>query len=203
MSGILKKIWHKLSPPRPVCLAADNVVFMPGFRTEMRGNKSPERIRIGENSILGCAIILERDTGSVHIGNNTYIGASTIACAEKISVGSDVLIAWGVTIVDHDSHSVDWENRREDVRLWREGYLRGNLEKAAEMKNWDVVQKKDVNIGDKAWIGFNAIILKGVTIGEGAVVAAGAVVTKDVPAWTVVGGNPAKIIKHLDLDNGQ
>ncbi|MCB0501084.1 MAG: hypothetical protein KDD32_00210 [Bacteroidetes bacterium] len=52
-------------------------------------------------------------------------------------------------------------------------------------------------IKDKAWIGFNVIILKGVTIGEGAVVGAGSVVTKDVPDYTIVVGNPAKLIKKL------
>lgn len=54
-----------------------------------------------------------------------------------------------------------------------------------------------VKISDKVWIGFNSIILKGVTIGEGAVVGAGSVVTKDVPAWTVVAGNPARIIREI------
>lgn len=55
-----------------------------------------------------------------------------------------------------------------------------------------------VYIGDKVWIGFNVIILKGVDIGEGAVVAAGSVVTKNVPEWTLVGGNPAKVIRQLE-----
>ncbi|HBN4333859.1 TPA: maltose O-acetyltransferase, partial [Escherichia coli] len=55
-------------------------------------------------------------------------------------------------------------------------------------------------IGDNVWIGFQAAILKGVTIGEGAVVAARAVVTKDVPAWSVVAGNPAKVVKEIPRD---
>ncbi|MBK8021791.1 MAG: hypothetical protein IPK19_10285 [Chloroflexi bacterium] len=57
-----------------------------------------------------------------------------------------------------------------------------------------------IRICDKAWIGFNAVILKGVTIGEGAIVGAGSVVTKDVPAWTVVAGNPARIIREFTED---
>ncbi|MFD0830617.1 acyltransferase [Mucilaginibacter boryungensis] len=64
-------------------------------------------------------------------------------------------------------------------------------------KNWDVVKTKPIKICSDAWIGMNCIILKGVTIGEGAIVAAGSVVTKDVPAWTVVAGNPAKVVKTL------
>ena len=66
-----------------------------------------------------------------------------------------------------------------------------------ENKNWSVVSSAPILIKNNVWIGMNVIILKGVTIGEGAIVAAGSVVTKDVPDWTLVGGNPAKIIKNL------
>jgi len=55
-------------------------------------------------------------------------------------------------------------------------------------------------IEDDAWIGFKATILKGVHIGRGAIVAAGSVVTHDVPAWTIVAGNPARVVKRLDED---
>lgn len=60
---------------------------------------------------------------------------------------------------------------------------------------------KPVTIGECVWIATSAIILPGVTIGEGAIVAAGSVVTKDVPAWTIVGGNPARVIKRRELAN--
>jgi galactoside O-acetyltransferase len=59
------------------------------------------------------------------------------------------------------------------------------------------VIRKPVKIEDKVWIGFNSIILKGVTVGEGAIVGAGSVVTKDVPPYTIVAGNPARIIREL------
>lgn len=62
-------------------------------------------------------------------------------------------------------------------------------------KDWSTVKTKPIIIKDKVWIGFNVIILKGVTVGEGAII--GAVVTKDVPAYTVVVGNLAKVIKFL------
>ena len=61
--------------------------------------------------------------------------------------------------------------------------------------------KGDVIIGNDVWIGDKATILPGVTIGNGAIIAANAVVTKDVPAYTVVGGNPAKIIKTIENSN--
>jgi galactoside O-acetyltransferase len=64
-------------------------------------------------------------------------------------------------------------------------------------KDWSNVHHAPIVIRDKAWIGFGAIVLKGVTIGEGAVVGAGSVVTKDVPDWTVVGGNPAQVLYSI------
>ena len=62
------------------------------------------------------------------------------------------------------------------------------------------VKISPVRINDRAWLGFNSIILKGVTIGEGAIIGAGSVVTKDVPAYTIVAGNPARIIQEIPLN---
>ena len=112
-----------------------------------------------------------------------------IVSAERIEVGDDVMIAWGTTIVDHNSHSSSFSKRSEDVINWMQG-----------KKDWSHVKTSPVKICDKVWIGFNTIILKGVTIGEGAVVGAGSVVTKNVPPWTIVAGNPARIIREIPED---
>jgi galactoside O-acetyltransferase len=106
--------------------------------------------------------------------------------ARKIELGDDVVISWGVTIVDHNSHALTWADRRDDVLDWARG-----------RKDWSNVLIAPVRIRDKVWIGFNAIILKGVTIGEGAIVAAGSVVTKDVPPYCIVAGNPARVVRVL------
>ncbi len=173
-------------------------VVMPSFNLDTRSGKMDGRVIVGKNSVLGCHITLEREVGDVVIGDNTYISAGThLICANRIEVGSNVLIAWGCTIVDHDSHSLDWHERADDVRRWREGLLLQGKKSAAQLKNWDVVSMAPVSIRDKVWLGFNVAVLKGITIGEGAVVAAASVVTKDVPPWTLVAGNPAKPIKEL------
>ena len=64
-------------------------------------------------------------------------------------------------------------------------------------QNWDGVESRAIKIGNHSWIGMHSIVLKGVQIGEGAIIAAGSVVTRDVPAWSVVAGNPAKPVKDL------
>jgi galactoside O-acetyltransferase len=166
-----------------------------------RGDPRLIRLEIGEKCQLECSFTLERNVGKISVGDRTYIGRGTnIICASNIQIGSDVLMAWGITIVDHDSHSILWQNRVNDVEMWRIGLLEGGPVRAAQLKNWDVVPMAPVIISDKVWIGFNSIILKGVQVGEGVVIAAGSVVTKDIPDYCVVAGNPAKIVKELSSD---
>jgi len=110
----------------------------------------------------------------------------TLISAKQIDIGDDVLISWGVTVVDHHAHSIYFSKRSNDLVNWREG-----------KKDWSNVLIAPVSISNRAWIGFNSIILAGVTIGEGAVIGAGSVVTKSIPSWTVAAGNPAGIIKDI------
>jgi len=141
---------------------------------------------IGHHCFIRDNIIFERPNARLLVGDRSFLGNGLIAIAESVEIGSDVMFGWGVTIVDHNSHSVGFPHRQGDTERW----LRGE-------KDWSHVKIGPVSIGDKAWVGFNATILKGVTVGEGAVVAAGAIVTKSVPPWTIAGGNPAKVIREL------
>jgi galactoside O-acetyltransferase len=147
------------------------------------------RAVVGDNSIIRCRIDFDSPSGVVAIGSRTYLGASHLVCHSRIEIGDDVIISWGVTIVDHNSHSLQWRHRKDDVLQW-----------AAGEKTWDGVKVAPVKIGDRVWIGFGATILKGVKVGDGAIVAAGAMVTRDVPPYCIVGGNPAKVIRQLSDD---
>jgi acetyltransferase-like isoleucine patch superfamily enzyme len=151
--------------------------------------KQDNALTVGSDCIIQARILFDRAGGSVTIGDRCYIGASTLVVAERIELGDDVVISWGVTVVDHNSHSVKWSERRNDILDWKAG-----------RKDWSNVRHGPVVIRDRAWIGFNAMILKGVTIGEGAVVGAGAVVTRDVPDYAVVAGNPAQVVRTLDRE---
>jgi len=144
------------------------------------------RVEIGDDSLINALIYFDRPDAYVSIGDRTFIGRSMLVAAAGIRIGNDVLISWDVTIVDHDSHALTFEDRASDVQDWAKGH-----------KDWSKVTVRPVFIGDKAWIGFGVKILKGVQIGEGAVIAAGSVVTRDVPPRHLAGGNPARIIRAL------
>ncbi|WP_394775115.1 acyltransferase [Flavobacterium sp.] len=158
--------------------------------------KDKKYVTIGDDTILDCSILFESSEGEVIIGNNVFIGRSSLICRSKIEIEDNVFMAWGIYIYDHNSHSLNYGERQKDISQQLLDYRSGKL--FIENKDWNVVDTKPIKICSNAWIGMNCIILKGVTIGEGAVVGAGSVVTKDVPAWSVVGGNPAKVVKNLN-----
>lgn len=143
------------------------------------------------NSIFGARVDMDRDGAVVRVGPRTFIGRSHFVVASSVVIGADVLLSWGVTIIDHQSHSLSFTERSADVSHWANGE-----------KDWTGVAANSVEIGDKAWIGFGVTILSGVRVGEGAIIGAGAVVTRDVDPWTIVGGNPARLIRRID-ERGQ
>jgi acetyltransferase-like isoleucine patch superfamily enzyme len=113
--------------------------------------------------------------GKLRIGDRVFLNNGVfLACCKEITIGDDVAIANEVYITDSDSHGVEGRPVRE----------------------------APVRIGNGAWIGARAIILPGVTVGSRALVAAGAVVTRDVPDDTLVAGNPARVIRELVYPDG-
>lgn len=143
---------------------------------------------IGSDSLFMSSVVFERSGASLIIGNRTFVGGRGLfSISEQVVIGSDVMISWGCTVCDHDSHSLNYSERKNDVI----NFINGK-------KCWGSVKNSPIIIRDKVWIGFDCSILKGVTIGEGAVVAARSNVVKDVPSWALVGGNPARVIRMLD-----
>ncbi|AFC32972.1 acyltransferase [Paenibacillus mucilaginosus] len=136
-----------------------------------RSGASGTTLRIGRKVMLfqDVGFYLDAPGAEISIGDYTYVNRRTeIMSKERVSIGSHCAISWDVSIMDTDFHAID-----------------------------GMPSTAPVKIGDRVWIGCKAIILKGVTIGDGAVVAAGSVVTKDVPPGCVVAGSPAKVIKPI------
>lgn len=152
-------------------------------------------LKIGDDCIISGNFVFESTAGIVKIGNHSYIGGGTFISRSSIEIGDNVTIAWGCTFYDHDSHSLDYLKRRKDIDDELNDIRNGR--NFIANKDWSDVNSKPIKICNDAWIGMNVIILKGVTVGEGAIVGAGSVVTKDVPAWTIVAGNPARVVKDV------
>jgi acetyltransferase-like isoleucine patch superfamily enzyme len=147
-------------------------------------------IRIEDHVICRGLLSIEKGSRNARliVHENAYIGDDcVISCMEKIEIGRFTLIAHGVQIFDNDSHPLDARQRELDFL-----FLSGQSSGPRQM-----IPSAPIHIGEKVWIGFQSAVMKGVTIGEGAVIAGASVVTKDVPAWTLVGGNPARVIREL------
>lgn len=140
--------------------------------------KEETRFSMGMNSILDIngyfnvyagSDIRVFDNAKLKIGSGYCTCGTQIVCAKEITIGNNVAIARDVIIRDTDAHEIIGKQHQK---------------------------VKPVRIEDNVWIGNRAIIMKGVTIGEGSIIAAGAIVTKDVPKHSIVGGVPAKVIKE-------
>ena len=143
---------------------------------------------IGKDCHLLGQIELQSNEAQVIIGDRVFIGPNTkLFCRDKIEIKNDVLVSWGCTLIDTNAHSLESSERVNDVVDWKRGW---------EYKNWVVVESKSILIDTKCWIGFNSIITKGVTLNQGCIVASGSVVTKSSSEFSVIGGNPARFIKH-------
>jgi len=152
-------------------------------------------VQIGERGMLNMKILFESKQGRVVIGDRAYIGGGSIMCRSGVTIGDDVTMAWGVSIFDHNSNSLDWRHRVSTVKHFYDNYGKPGC---YETIDWTGVSSAPIVIEDRAWIGFDAVILKGVRIGEGAVVGARSVVTHDVEPYTVVAGNPARHLKRIE-----
>lgn len=145
---------------------------------ENQKSKQETRIKIKKNGKLQIQNDFSIGSGSdirifenakLSMGGGYFNGFVQIICGQEINIGNDVAVARDVVIRDTDAHDIITDEYQKT---------------------------KPVNIGNHVWIGQRAMIMKGVTIGNGSVIAAGAIVTKDVPANSLAAGIPAKVIKE-------
>ena len=128
--------------------------------------------------IQPCVFNINTPGSKIVIGNNVGISGSTICATKSVIIGDNVLIGSGCLITDTDAHPIDWQDR--------------------QLGRNETTKKCPIVIGNDVFIGSRSIILKGVTIGDRAVIGAGSVVSKDVPPDCIVAGNPAVIIKKIN-----
>lgn len=188
---------HRLIGRRPLWIGSDTVVdgaeritFAPGGALRIglgslgiTAEHDTSVVRVRPGAELHCAgvVSMQRgvrvvvDGGRLTIGHGTNVNGlgTKILCAQSVTIGAGCTFSWDVQVLDNDFHAITTEGVEQP-------------------------SVAPVVIGDRVWVGTRALVLKGVTIGDGAVVAANAVVTKDVPAGAVVAGIPAKVVGRAD-----
>lgn len=128
--------------------------------------------------------------GKIQIGNHCLVGPKcVIGAVDSVILGNYVRLSNNVIMIDNNNHPVNPIDRK----------IMNGEDYSSPYRTWAYAVSKPIVIHDNVWIGRNSIINKGVTIGENSIVAAGSIVTKDVPANSIVAGNPAKVVK-TDID---
>lgn len=170
-----------------VTLKGKRYYFMPGCLALLSDGSTPGNLRLGDYvTIYGT--LQSQSGGVIELGNYTRLGKNSfIRCVEYVSIGDYTAIANNVVISDNGNHPIDPAFRRK----MKEDALDG------PMRLWKNSEHSPVIIGENCWICEGARINRGVTIGDNSIVAAGAIVTKDVPANCIVAGIPAKILKYI------
>jgi acetyltransferase-like isoleucine patch superfamily enzyme len=172
------------------CIFDNSVVFY-NKSSVINNLKKPSAIIIGSNTHIKGELLVFAHGGSIKIGRYCYLGEnSRIWSAKTIEIGDRVLISHDVNIFDNSTHPINHKLRhRQFVEIITHGH-------PTEID----LKEISVKLNDDILIGAKSIIVRGVTIGEGAIVGAGSVVTRDVPPYTIVAGNPARIIREIPED---
>lgn len=133
------------------------------------------RFELGEKSVIEDYSIVNNMVGDIIIGRESRIGLGNVVIG-PVTIGDDVIIAQGVVM-----SGLDHNFNRTDISISKQG-----------------VSTELINIGNNVWIGANAVITKGVKIGDNSVIAACSLVNRDVPPFSVVAGSPASVIKRFN-----
>jgi acetyltransferase-like isoleucine patch superfamily enzyme len=153
-------------------LQTDGLAFVgPGVKLEIGKDAV---VRLGRWSWIGHGSKIRAHEGEVHIGAKTVLGQEcTISCFQHISLGRECIVADRVMLIDFDHGVVEVERPIREQGIY----------------------KRDVRLGHNVWVGYGACFLRGITVGDNAVVGTYAVVNRDVPANAVVAGVPARVLR--------
>ena len=184
--------WHDAARWRSIADFGAETRFLEGASVINHGAR--EALAIGDFTHVAGELAIVAPEGGLRLGRYCFVGPGSRLWAQtSIVIGDHVLIAHLVDIHDTNAHSTNATLRRRDPV---------NLFEHHVPIDWRNVDSTPVVIEDDVWLGFKSSVLKGVTIGRGSIVAAGAMVTKDVPAYTLVAGNPARVVRELERDSG-
>jgi acetyltransferase-like isoleucine patch superfamily enzyme len=131
--------------------------------------------------------------GRITVGEYTVLNATTLVCNERITIGAHCLLAWGSVVTD------TWPDQGAPLEARRRALHAAAADPHRRLP--PVSPPRPVTLEDNVWIGFDAVILPGVTIGRGAIVGCKTIVRENIPPYAVVVGDPARVIRTLDPDD--
>jgi len=177
--------WDYGTLPANVQIGSDCWLERRDSFTRFRSEQNPGLVLGDRVRVFTWTTFNVEPTGQVEIGSDSTIVGAIFMCADRITLGRNVIISYHVTLADSDFHPVDPQLRIQDAIA---------NSPHGDRRRRPAIVSRPITIDDDVCIGIGAIILKGIHIGRGAQINAGAVVTRDVPAGTVVSGNPAQLI---------
>ena len=180
--------WHDAPIPRNVDIG-EQAYIETSYSFHLFRGESPSAVRVGRGASMYAGTMFDVGRrGRVRVGDFSLVHGAWIICEDRIDIGEHVLISWNVVLMDTYRLPDDVELRRQELR---------RIPQRSPRRPESLVPGKPVSIESNVWIGFDACVLPGVTIGRGAVVGARSVVFENVPPFTVVAGNPARVIRQL------
>jgi acetyltransferase-like isoleucine patch superfamily enzyme len=179
--------WRTDETPKGIELGAD--VLITGSKAFARFfGERPDALTIGDRSIMDGVRFGVGTEGRITIGSDCRFSDAVIVAEDEVTIGDRVILGWNTTIADSDLHPVDPSKRRLDAEA---------VSPIGDNEDRPSMAPRPVKIGSDTWVGPNAVILKGVQIGEGCFIEPGSVVTDDIPARQRVLGNPAVAVETL------
>jgi len=153
-------------------------------------SRRPEAVRIGRGASLYLGVMFDLGPhAAVAIGHFSLIHGTRFIVNQSITIGTHCLLSWNTVLMDTRRVPTDPAQRRAALT---------NAAHSAVRRVDTDAPARPVRIGDGVWIGFDSCVLPGVTIGDGAIVGARSVVTEDVAPYSIVAGNPARLVRQLD-----
>ena len=184
--------WYPGTIPENVVLD-DTAYVETTFSFGLYRSEAQVGVRLGRGaSTYGGTMFDVGSHGRVTLGNYVLLNGARIICDAEIEIGDYTLISWNVVLMDTYRLPFDPIERQRQLE-----FVSGRFPRYIDGE----LLAQPIRIGRNVWIGFDACVLPGVTIGEGAIVGARSVVTQDVPPYSVVAGNPARLIKYLEMQD--
>jgi acetyltransferase-like isoleucine patch superfamily enzyme len=181
--------WYPGRVPENVALH-DRAYLETTYSFQLFQSRAQKAVEIGAGSSIYLGVMFDiGENGRIKIGDYVLMNGARIICDAEITIGDYCLLSWNVVLMDTHRVPLDPASRRK------------TLEQAAMLtprRAAGDAPAHPIHIGSNVWIGFDACILPGVTIGDGSVIGARSVVVEDVPPYCVAVGNPARVLRQLE-----